>query len=307
MEKLFKTLGWTAAAGFVMVAVLGFMAATGTGFAIVSDGSRGIMKTGTKYDMKAVAPGYHFFIPVYQTMDIKTIRPILINYSQSEGKNEDTELLNYEMPLKGVDKKGIPVGLALSIEVKPTAEKLPLMYREDGDFENSFYKKVLQVNREAVQSTISKFSVDTIMDHRAEVEKVLTTKIKEGYAENPYFTLVGINLKDILIPEEITKKMLEVQSAKQDALKSLELIKKAQNEAKAREAKAEGESNAVKIAAQGKADAILTEATAQAKANMLLSKSLTDKIIKIQTIEKWNGVKSMVSGQNQLILDLSKK
>jgi len=45
----------------------------------------------------------------------------------------------------------------------------------------------------------------------------------------------------------------------------------------------------------------------KAKANMLLSKSLTDKIIKIQTIEKWNGVKSMVSGQNQLILDLSKK
>jgi len=289
MEKLFKTLGWTVVVGFVMVTVLGFMVATGTGFSIVSDGSRGIMKTGTKYDMKAVAPGYHFFIPIYQTMDVKTIRPILVNYSQSEGKNEDTELLNYEMPLKGVDKKGIPVGLALSIEVKPTAEKLPLMYREDGDFENSFYKKVLQVNREAVQSTISKFSVDTIMDHRAEVEKVLTAKIKASYAENPYFTLVGINLKDILIPTEITKKMLEVQSAKQDALKSLELIKKAQNEAKAREAKAEGESNAVKIAAQGKADATLLIATATAKANKLVGSSLTPKILQMERIKKWDG------------------
>jgi len=173
MNKLVKMLGGSVVVVLVGLVVLGFMAITKTGFAIVSDGSRGIMKTGTKYEMTAVKPGYHFFIPIYQSIDIKTIRPILVNYSKTEGKKDDTELLNYEMPLKGLDKKGIPVGLALSIEIK------------------------LQVNREAVQSTISKFSVDTIMDHRTEVEKVLTEKIKTSYSKNPYFTLVGINLKDI--------------------------------------------------------------------------------------------------------------
>jgi len=279
MNKLVKMLGGSVVVVLVGLVVLGFMAITKTGFAIVSDGSRGIMKTGTKYEMTAVKPGYHFFIPIYQSIDIKTIRPILVNYSKTEGKKDDTELLNYEMPLKGLDKKGIPVGLALSIEIKPNAEKLPLMYREDGDFENSFYKKVLQVNREAVQSTISKFSVDTIMDHRTEVEKVLTEKIKTSYSKNPYFTLVGINLKDILVPEVITEKMLEVQTAKQMALKSLELVTKAQNEAQSVIARAKGDATAVKI-----------KADSEAYANEIVSKSITDKLLKLEAIKKWNGI-----------------
>jgi regulator of protease activity HflC (stomatin/prohibitin superfamily) len=306
MQKLFNGAVWTFGIAFIVAVVLGFMAITHTGFAIVNDGDRGIMKTGTKYDMQAVQPGYHFFMPIYQTMDIKTIRPILVNYSKTEGNKEDTELLNYEAPLKGLDKKGIPVSLALSIEIKPNGSKLPLMYREDGDFENSFYKKVLQVNREAVQSTISKFSVDTIMDHRAEVERVLTAKINESYATNPYFTLVGINLKDILVPEKITAKMLDVQVAKQDALRSNELIKKAENEAKAEAAKALGMANKKRIEAQGKADAILLEATATAKANKLVQKSLTKELIDYKTKMRWNGVLPTVTGSNGMIIDIGK-
>ena len=306
MNKIINTAVWVFGVAFSLAMVLGFMAVTKTGFAIVSDGSRGIMKTGTKYDMVAVKPGYHFFVPIYQTMDIKTIRPILVNYSKTEGTKKDTELLNYEMPLKGLDKKGIPVGLALSIEIRPNAEKLPLMYREDGDFSNAFYKKVLQVNREAVQSTISKFSVDTIMDHRTEVEKTLTNKLNASYAKNPYFALENINLKDIIIPKEIADKMLSVQAARQDALRSNELIKKAENEAKAEAAKAQGIADRNRIEAQGIADAILLKAEAQTKANKLLSKSLTKDIIKIQTIEKWNGsVPTYVGGEkSQFIMKM---
>jgi len=306
MEKLMKTAGWTVVIGIGLVIILGFMAVTKTGFAIVNDGERGVMKTGTKYDMTEIQPGYHFFIPIYQSIEIDTIRPKLINYSRTEANKEDSELLIFEPVLQGLDKKGIPIKLALSIEVKPVADQLAEMYKNDGDFENAFYKKVKQVNREAVQATISRFSVDTIMDKRPEVEKYLTEKLNESYSKNPYFKLVNINLKDIIVPKEIANKMLEVQAAKQDALKSEELIKKAQNEAKAREAKAHGEANAVKIAAQGRADAILVEANAQSKANKLLSSSLTDKVIKIQTVEKWNGsVPTYVGGEkSQFIMDM---
>jgi len=289
MEKLLKTLGWSAVISFIAVMVLGFMAITKTGFAIVNDGERGVMKTGTKYDMVEIQPGYHFFIPIYQSIEIDTIRPKLINYSRSEANKEDSELLIFEPVLQGLDKKGIPIKLALSIEVKPVSDQLAEMYKNDGDFENAFYKKVKQVNRDAVQSTISKFNVDTIMDHRAEVEKTLTDKLNKSYASNPYFKLVNINLKDIIVPQKIADKMQDVQVAKQDALKSLELIKKAQNEAKAREAQAQGESNAVKIAAQGEADAKLLVAEATAKSNKLVSESLTDEILKMEKIKKWDG------------------
>ena len=288
MEKILKTLGWVFGISFTTVLVMGFMAITGTGFKIVNDGNRGIMKTGTEYDMTLVEPGYHFFIPIYQSMDVKTIRPILVNYSDLEGEKKDQELLMFEPVLKGLDGKGIPISLALSIEVKPNAEKLPEMYREDGDFDNAFYKKVLQANREAVQSAISKFNVDTIMNKRAEVEKTLVDLLKDSYANNPYFTLVGINLKDIIVPQRIRDKQEEVQVAKQDALKSAELIVKAQNEAKAREA-----------VAQGSANARLIEATSIAKSNQIVSESLTTNILLMEKIKKWDGtVPRLVGSEN---------
>ena len=288
MEKLIKAAGWIFGAGFVFILILGVMAITKTGMAVVNDGSRGIMKTGTKYEMTPVKPGYHFFIPIYQTIDVKTIRPILVNYSVSEANRTDEELLQFEPPLKGLDSKGIPIQLALSIEVKPNAEKLPEMYREEGDFDNAFYKKVLQENREAVQVTISKFNVDTIMDKREEVEKMLTNLLKESYSKNPYFTLVGINLKDIIVPKQIRDKQLAVQAAKQDALRSAELIKKAENEAKAKEA-----------VARGNANARLIEAKSIASANKLISASLTQNILKNNAIEKWNGITPTIVGSEK--------
>ena len=311
MKKLIQGLSWSAGITVVIALILGFMALTGTGFNIVNDGNRGIKKTGTEYEMTAIQPGYHFFIPVYQSMDVKTIRPILVNYSVSEGQKENQELLMFEPALKGLDGKGIPISLALSIEVKPTASKLPEMYKEEGDFDNAFYKKVLQVNREAVQSTISKFKVDTIMDKRAEVEKTLTDLLKTSYSQNPYFTLVGINLKDIIVPQKIRDKQLDVQAAKQDALKSKELIVIAENEAKAEAAKAQGVADKKRIESQGNADAITIEAKAQAKANKLLDKSLTDKVIRIQTIEAWKAGGSQVphligSENSQFIMNIKK-
>lgn len=287
MENLVRTMAGSIVFGIIIVIVLGVMALTKTGFAIVNDGERGILKTGTKYDMTELTPGYHFFIPIYQTVDVKTIRPKLINYSKTEGNNQDSELLIHEPMLEGLDSKGIPISLALSIEIRPVADQLAEMYKEDGDFENSFYKKVKQPNREAVQSTLSKFSVDTIMDKRAEVEKALNDLIVASYARNPYFKLEGINLKDIVVPEQIRQKQLDVQAAKQDALKAAELIVKAENEAKAQAAVSFGIAEKKRIEAQGNADATLIEAKSQATANKLIADSITDKVLQDKAIIAW--------------------
>lgn len=278
MEKTARLIAGLAVGGVILFITLVIMALTKTGFAIINDGERGVMKTGTKYDMEELTPGYHFFIPVWQTVDVQTIRPKLINYSTSESNSTDTDLLIFEPVIEGLDNKGIPVKLALSIEIRPVDTQLAEMYKEDGDFDNSFYKKVKQPNREAVQATISRFSVDTIMDKRAEVEKTLADMITQSYARNPYFKLETVNLKDIVVPESIRTKQLEVQSAKQDSLKAAELITKAENEAKAREAVAQGEANAR-----------LIEANGIAKANDTVSKSLTDNILQMERIKKWNG------------------
>lgn len=301
MQQIKNILNFKVIIPMGIFAMVLLMIITNTGFIIINDGERGILKSGTKYDMIELQPGYHLFIPFYQTISVDTIRPKLINYSKSEGGNVDTELLLFEPMLEGLDSKGIPIKLALSIEIRPVADKLAEMYKEDGDFENSFYKKVKQPNREAVQSTLSKFSVDTIMDQRPEVEKVLTDLITKSYSKNPYFKLEAINIKDIAVPDAIKNKQLEVQAAKQDALRSLELITKAENEAKSREASARGEANAMKIQAQGRADALLVESSAKAKANKLISSSLTDKVLQADAIEAWKAGGSQVPQVTQSI------
>jgi regulator of protease activity HflC (stomatin/prohibitin superfamily) len=289
---------------FGTILILVLMVLTKTGFTKIDDGYRGVMKSGTNYSMNVILPGYKFYIPFYQTMDVEPVRPILVNYSRTEYEKKDSELLNYEKPLMGRDGKGIPIGLALSIEIKAVGDKLPLMFKDDGDFKNSFYKKVLQVNREAVQKTISKFKVDTIMDHRTEVEKVLVDLLTKSYKRNGYFELISVNLKDIIIPKSLENKMMSVQEARQDALKSKELIVKAQNEAKAEAAKAQGIADRNRIEAQGKADAILMEATSQAKANDLINNSITKKLTDYKTKMLWNGELPKVSGSSGLIIDI---
>jgi regulator of protease activity HflC (stomatin/prohibitin superfamily) len=289
MDRLFQGMSVILGGIAFILLALGFMAGTGTGFAIIPDGSVGIMKTGTKYDMKPLNAGYHFFIPLYQTVDIKTIRPIQVDYGISDADSDDTELMTHKKPFNCKDTKGIPLVVECTVEVRPNGAKLPLMYRLDGDFDNSFNKKVLKVNMEAMLSTIANFSVDTVTTKREEITALLTGKIEQNYAKEGYFTLVAVNLGEIIIPKIISDKILGVQAAKQDPLKSLELITKAKNEALASEAKAQGKSNAAILASKGKAEAIILVAKAQSMANNLLAKSLTEKVIKIQTIEKWNG------------------
>jgi len=63
------------------------------------------------------------------------------------------------------------------------------------------------------------------------------------------------------------------------ALKSLELVTKAQNEAQSVIARAKGDATAVKI-----------KADSEAYANEIVSKSITDKLLKLEAIKKWNGI-----------------
>ena len=274
---------------------------TKQGFVIINEGSVGVKKSGTNYVPEPLTAGYHFFIPIYTTIDVVNIQPRLINYSVTEASRKDSDLLMFETTLKGLDRKGVPIELAVSIEVRPIEKYLPRMFAQEGGFDEGFYKKVLQPNRDAVQNTLGHFEADTIMDKRSEVALVLTKNLHESYGndKNPYFKLEDVNLKDIVLPENIRAKQLDVASAKQ-------LVEKAKHEADAEREKARGKADAVKIVSQGKADAITIEATAQANANSMINSSITPQVLSYRTIERWDGRKSLIQGSNsQMMLDLA--
>lgn len=297
---------WIAGIVIFSLVSVGIMVATKTGFVVVDGWEVGVKKERTNYVMAELNPGYHFFNPVLDSVIEINGRPIQFNYSAKNAKKEDTQELRYDGMITGVDKNGIPMSVAVAIEVKPIKNMMAEGYQEDGTFENMLEKKAVQPNESIVRDVMGEFDVKSVQSVRNAFAKRLNDLIRESYKENKYFTLVGsVDLKQIELPKAVRDGQISVQLAAQEAEKSARLVEKAKNVAKSVEEEAKGRARAYEAEAKGKANAILIEATAQAQANNLLSKSLTEKIIRIQTIEKWNGVKSMVQGGTQgLILDL---
>lgn len=296
---------------FSLVSV-GIMVGTKTGFTIIDGWEIGVKKRGAEYLMTELKPGYELFIPVYEEIIEINGRPIMFNYSKSDSKKTSTDEIRYGVMIDGVDKNGIPIEFALAIEIKPIKDMMAEGYQEDGTFENMLDKKAIQPNKSIVRDVMAMFDAKTIQGKRDEVSKILNEKVTAIYKENKYFDLVGkADLKQIVLPKAVRDGQIAVQLAAQDAERSAELILKKENEAKAEVKAAEGRANAVRIEAQGRADAVLIEAEAKAKANNLVSKSITDKILRADTIEAWKSGGAQVphlvgSEKSQYILPLSK-
>jgi len=290
-----KIIGWLVGLVFAGMTMAGLMVVTKTGFVIIDGWEVGVKQTGTTYNMEELKPGYKLFIPGYEKIVEINGRPILFNYSESDAKKESTEEIRYNAMIHGVDKNGIPIGFALAIEVKPITSMMAEMFQSDGTFENGLDKKVMQPNKSVVRDVMGAFDAKTIQAQRDKVSEMLNLKIKAAYQDNKYFELVGtVDLKQIELPESVRERQIAVQLAAQDAEKSAELIVKAENEAKAAAAKAKGKADSYRIEAQGFADSVLIKATAKAKANKLVSKSITENILRADTIEAWKAGGSQV-------------
>jgi len=122
--------------------------------------------------------------------------------------------------------------------------------------------------------------VDSIAKHKA-IEKYIV--IDDIY-------LIG----RIGIPSSVT-------TALNNKIKAKQLASQKENELR------QAEADAAKRVAQAKgiAESVLLEAEAQAKANKILNASITQTLIKYQTIEKWNGILPKVSGAGGVIIDMN--
>lgn len=312
MGKILTVLGWTFGITFVTVSILGFMAVTGTGFGIIEGHEVGVKKEGTNYVMKEKTPGYYFYAPIYSSLEDVNGRPVMFNWSKSDSDKESTDEMRYNNMITGVDKNGVPLSFGLAMEITPVKDMMAEMFQETGSYENAMDKKAIQPSKSIIKDVMGAFEAKDIQSQRNEVSKMLNEKLTVFYKDNKYFNLDSrVDLKELEVPKKIRDKQIDVQTAIQDAKISEQLIVKAENEAKSVAKEAEGIADKRRIESQGIADAILLEATAQAKANTLLSKSLSEKVIRIQTVEAWSKGGAQVpqyvgSKDSQFIMNMKK-
>lgn len=146
------------------------------------------------------------------------------------------------------------------------------------------------------KEVIARYKVSDILgEERANVNIALTEYLSEKF-EKYGITIANVSLSNIEVDDEtrqaINAKITAQQNAETQSINNQTNIDKAAAEAQ------------VKLTqAQAEADAKMIQAEAEAKANELLQQSLTDKILRQEYIDKWNGeLPDIVTGDDSMSL-----
>lgn len=146
------------------------------------------------------------------------------------------------------------------------------------------------------KEVIARYKVSDILgEERASVNIALTEYLSERF-EKYGITIANVSLSNIEVDEEtrqaINAKITAQQNAETQSINNQTNIDKAAAEAQ------------VKLTqAQAEADAKMIQAEAEAKANELLQQSLTDKILRQEYIDKWNGeLPDIMTGDDSMSL-----
>ena len=258
-------------------------------FVVIETGYVGIKSILGKYDMKELLPGFHLKIPVVEQIIPFDVKVRAISYHSPEEEPLKKKDLLSQPEIKVLDKRGLPIDVELTVQYRPIASMAAEILANWGpDWELKLLNPTI---RSLVRDVIGKIPAEEIPANRAKINtmieqgirhKVDTEMVIDG---KPAVKVVAVQLRNIKLPPQVEKKILEVQEAKQEAERTKYLVEKALNEQKAEKIKAETLKIKKVTEAQAEAEAILTRAKAQAEANKLLSQSISDELIRWKEVE----------------------
>lgn len=144
--------------------------------------------------------------------------------------------------------------------------------------------------RNAINEISSTLTVDSIYGPgKSEFMKAINDRVKSRV------TADGINVDTIYLigefrlPAAVVERLNAKLAATQMAEQRRNEVAQAKAEADKKIEEARGVAESTKLQAQANAENIAIQAEAQAKANRTLAASVTDELIRYQTVEKWNG------------------
>ena len=258
-------------------------------FVVIETGYVGIKSILGKYDMKELLPGFHLKIPVVEQIIPFDVKVRAISYHSPEEEPLKKRDFLSQPEIKVLDKRGLPIDVELTVQYRPIASMAAEILANWGpDWELKLLNPTI---RSLVRDVIGKIPAEEIPANRAKIntmieqgirQKVDTEMVIDG---KPAVKVVAVQLRNIKLPPQVEKKILEVQEAKQEAERTKYLVEKALNEQKAEKIKAETLKIKKVTEAQAEAEAILTRAKAQAEANRLLSQSISDELIRWKEVE----------------------
>ncbi|MDR0747038.1 MAG: prohibitin family protein [Helicobacteraceae bacterium] len=281
--KLFKGFDGKSSLLYAVIA-LALLLIVARPFVIINSGEVGILATLGKYQERPLDPGFHLIIPFIQRVIIQDIKTRVVNYSDRETMADSRGINEREM-IKVLDSRGLEVSVELTVQYALRAEKTPDAIKREGlNWEDKWINPAV---RDVVRSVIGAYAAEELPQRRNDIAMAIETNLREtiGKIAGDPIELRGVQLRGIVLPPKIREQIEQVQLARQEAERSLNMVKQAEQEALRKAAEAKGLADAMRIESQGRADRTRIEAEAQAKANALIAASLTQNLLTLRQIE----------------------
>lgn len=189
----------------------------------------------------------------------------------------------------------------LDIKYKVSASNAYVIFKQYRTLDKMSKNLIVPTTQRVLEHITTTYNViDILGEKRNEIYAELERGLSEEFAVyGVEFVSITINdmdagaaLEAAITAEAVAKK--EVETAEQNLLK-------AETEAKQKSVQAKAEQEAAKIEAETK----LIEAEAEKKANELLNQTLTEEILRMEFISKWNGqLPTYMGGDADLMLNM---
>ena len=192
---------------------------------------------------------------------------------------------------------------ASSKDLQVVSTQIALNYRLDGTkivevFRNVGTRDVVETTiidpalQEAVKKATAQYTAEQLITKRQEVKEEIAANITRTLVKND-INVTELSITDFQFDPQYQQAVESKQVAEQRALTAMNDLARIKVEAEQAEAKAKGE-----------ALAMLARAEAEAKAQELLRKTISEEIVMLRAVEKWDGTQPMVVGEGGAILDL---
>ena len=260
---------------FVVILAVIFL---GSSFVVIPAGHTGVALTFGKVEDVVLQEGLHFKVPFVQKIVVV-----------------DNRIVKLDVNTEAFSKDLQTITTVVAVNYHVGKENSQTLYKNVGmGFEEVLITPAVN---EVLKAVTAKYTAVELVSSRAEVSMLLDDGLNEKL--NAYGIFINeLNIINWDFSEEYINAVEAKQVAEQNLIKTRteqeQALVIANTEAQKRVIAAEAEANEIKVLAE-----------ANAESNRIITESISELLIKYQTVAKWDGkLPSVMSGSDNMLIDI---
>ncbi len=250
----------------------------GSSFVVIPAGHTGVALTFGKVEDVVLQEGLHFKVPFVQKIVVV-----------------DNRIVKLDVNTEAFSKDLQTITTVVAVNYHVGKENSQTLYKNVGmGFEEVLITPAVN---EVLKAVTAKYTAVELVSSRAEVSMLLDDGLNEKL--NAYGIFINeLNIINWDFSEEYINAVEAKQVAEQNLIKTRteqeQALVIANTEAQKRVIAAEAEANEIKVLAQ-----------ANAESNRIITESISELLIKYQTVSKWDGkLPTVMSGSDNMLIDI---